>query len=297
MKTAQFLSIVLILLLITNNILFGAEVPAEPPNKLPKASENVPEGDLKQPASGLDPDNRNKRSEKKKKIRRRTRRRCQSSVSSSYRKMLSRWRSTPKIPKIQYRNGLRDLALYAVNTGERVRFFPYLPDGELDPEVLPLLGRFFRDKHTDAEHAVEPRLIKLLYKIADRFKARQINVISGYREVVEETNESNHSRGLALDIMIPGTKLGAAAYYARTLGHVGVGFYPTSGFIHLDVRTGPSFFWVDRSGPGKPSCLVRVHSEFAAKMDRRWKPKSDVPRRHKNKRGRLLGAVETKKVL
>jgi hypothetical protein len=78
---------------------------------------------------------------------------------------------------------------------------------------------------------------------------------------------------------------------------VGVGFYPTSGFVHLDVRKGPSFYWVDRSGPGKPSCLVRIQSKFAVKMDRRWKPGFDKPRRHKNKRGKLLGAIEIKKVL
>ncbi len=297
MKTIQLLSVILISLFTTNEILFSAEISPELPNSPPKTSESVPDGDLKQPAVGLDPGNRDKRSEKKKKVRRRTKRRCQSSANSSYRRMLARWRSIPRIPKIQYRDGLRDLTVLAVNTGERIRIFPYLSDGELDPEVFPLLARFFRDKHTDAEHSVDRRLIKLLYKIADRFKARQVNLISGYRESAGETMESNHSRGLALDIMIPGTKLGAVAYYARTLGHVGVGFYPTSGFIHLDVRTGPSYFWVDRSGPGKPSCLVRIQSKFAAKMDKRWKTKFDNPRRHKNKRGRLLGATETKKVL
>jgi hypothetical protein len=32
---------------------------------------------------------------------------------------------------------------------------------------------------------------------------------------------------------------------------VGVGFYPNSFFVHLDVRKGPSAFWIDYSGPGE----------------------------------------------
>ena len=69
---------------------------------------------------------------------------------------------------------------------------------------------------------MDQRLVKLIYKIADRFKARQVNLISGYRESVGETVEGNHGLGRAADIMVPGIKLGAVAYYARTLGHVGV---------------------------------------------------------------------------
>ena len=34
----------------------------------------------------------------------------------------------------------------------------------------------------------------------------------------------------------------------QVLGFVGVGVYPVSGFVHLDVRE-RSYFWVDTSGP------------------------------------------------
>jgi len=38
--------------------------------------------------------------------------------------------------------------------------------------------------------------------------------------------------------------------YLRTLPGVGVGYYPNSSFLHLDVR-GRSTHWVDYAGPGE----------------------------------------------
>jgi uncharacterized protein YcbK (DUF882 family) len=223
--------------------------------------------------------------------KRRKRFRCRSHASPDYRNALRSWQKASALPETKYRDGYRDLTLYAVNLGESVRIFPYRRDGSLDPEAIARIEPLFRDKHNGARHAVHPRLIKLLYKIADRFKARQINLISGYRESVDGPEEGNHGRGRAADIMIPGLKLSQVAYYARTLGHVGVGLYPVSGFIHLDVREAPSYFWVDRSGPGQPSCLVGILPGVARQNDSRYRPGQDEPRPHRNPRGELLGAT------
>ncbi len=234
-----------------------------------------------------------KSTEKKvKKKRKKKKRRCRSYAKPRYRKMVRRWRQPPKIPKPRYREGYRDITFYAVNLGQRARLFPYLPDGTLDPEATKKVEHLFQDKETGGEHPIHPRLIKLLYKLADQLKARQINLISGFREATQNKSEGNHTRGLAVDFMIPGVALGAVARRARRLGHVGVGFYPVSGFVHLDVREGPSFFWIDRSGPGQPSCMRRMLPEAAAKSDRRWRPKHDEPKQHRNRKGKLLGAIE-----
>ena len=205
--------------------------------------------------------------------------------------MLENWKKPPKIPKPAFRDGFRDLALYAVNHGERLRFFPYLSDGTLDMTHMPEIQHLFRDKESDAEHEIHPRIVKLLYKIADRFEAKQINIISGYRESTNESGESNHTKGQAVDFMIPGIALGAVAKAARSFGHVGVGFYPRSGFVHMDIRDGPSFFWIDRSGPGQNSCLVRIMPGASAKFDRKYRPEHDEPERRKNRKGEWLGAT------
>jgi uncharacterized protein YcbK (DUF882 family) len=230
------------------------------------------------------------RAKKKKITKKRRRRRCQSGASPRYRQMVRNWRRPPKIPKPRYRDGLRDLTIYSVNLGERVRVFPYMPDGTINPEALDRIRHLFRDKHTHVEHEVHQRLIKVLYKLVDHFKARQINLISGFRDSKNEGHESNHGKGRAADIMIPGVKLAAVARRARMLGHVGVGFYPVAGFVHLDVRDRLSYFWADRSGPGKPGCLRRIMPQAGLRFDRKWRPKHDEPRLHRNRKGDLLGA-------
>jgi uncharacterized protein YcbK (DUF882 family) len=237
-----------------------------------------------------------KRPEKKvnkSKKKRSRKRRCRAYAKPQYKKMVRNWQKVPRIPEPRHRAGYRDLTIYSVNLGERVRVFPFLPDGTLDPDALAEIEQVFRDKDSEATHAIDPRLVKLLYKLADHFDARQITLISGFREPNGNKTEGAHGKGRAADIMIPGVKLPALAKIARRLGHVGVGYYPTSGFIHLDVRDGPSYFWADRSGPGYPGCGRQIMKSFGPRFDRRWAAESDEPVLHKNKRGELLGAIET----
>ncbi|MBN2528139.1 MAG: DUF882 domain-containing protein [Deltaproteobacteria bacterium] len=206
----------------------------------------------------------------------RRRRGCDRSASSQYKRMRSRWQKVPRINAPRWRDGYRDLALYAVNLGIRVRVFPFLSDGTLDPEAVAEIEIAFADKHSKETHTIHPRLLKLLYRLAVQFDARQINLISGYRESADGT-ESHHGNGTAMDIMIPGVKLPALAKVARRLGHVGVGYYPVSGFVHVDVREKASYFWVDPSGPGKHSCIRQIMASAGFKFDSRWKPGDDEP--------------------
>ncbi len=222
---------------------------------------------------------------KKKKTRRRG---CSSFAEPRYRKMVRNWQVPPKIPKPKYKKGYRDLVLYSVNKGERIRLFPFFEDGTMDPEALNQVKHLLRDKDTDEEHAVHPRLLKLLYRVADKLNASQITVISGYRAATEDQKESKHRQGAAVDFMVPGKALGVVAKLVRTFGRVGVGFYPVSGFVHMDVRDGPSYFWLDRSGPGKPSCMRRIFAGAGDKYDRKWKADLDEPVPRKTKTGELL---------
>lgn len=260
--------------------------PAEPSHKTShKEAKSDSPADTKKRAVAKEPT-------KKKTSKKSRKRRCRSYSNPRYKQMVRNWQKVPRIPEPQYRAGYRDLTIYSVNLGERVRVFPFLPDGTLDPAALAEIERVFRDKDSDATHAIDPRLVKLLYKLADHFDARQITLISGFREPSQDKSEGAHGRGRAADIMIPGAKLPAVAKVARRLGHVGVGYYPTSGFVHLDVREGPSYFWADRSGPGFPGCGRQIMKNFGPRFDRRWTAENDEPEPHKNKRGELLGAIE-----
>jgi LysM repeat protein len=97
---------------------------------------------------------------------------------------------------------------------------------------------------------IDPRLIRLLAQVSDAFGGREVRVVSGYR-TQSWVNASKHKDGRALDFSILGVPNEALRDYLRTLPDVGVGYYPNSSFVHLDVRPGGAY-WVDYAGPGEP---------------------------------------------
>lgn len=97
---------------------------------------------------------------------------------------------------------------------------------------------------------MDARLIQLLAHVSDAFGGRKIRIVSGYR-MQSWVLDSKHKYGRALDFSIPGVPNEALRDYLRTLPNVGVGYYPNSSFVHLDVREG-SAYWVDYAGPGEP---------------------------------------------
>jgi hypothetical protein len=118
-------------------------------------------------------------------------------------------------------------------------------------------------------------LLDLVYRVAVHFSAPEVRVISGYR-TPRATSHSNHGRGRAMDLVIPGTSDEEVARYAREQGFVGVGVYPVSGFLHLDIRE-RSYFWVDYSGPGRRNRTRGILADLAAKSDARAVARGDRP--------------------
>lgn len=98
--------------------------------------------------------------------------------------------------------------------------------------------------------SIDDRLIRLMAQVSDQFGGRPLRIVSGYRET-SFVHDSKHKVGRALDFSIPGVPNEVLRDYCRTLGSVGVGYYPNSSFVHLDVRSAPAY-WVDYAGPGEP---------------------------------------------
>jgi LysM repeat protein len=96
---------------------------------------------------------------------------------------------------------------------------------------------------------IDPRLIRLIAQVSDKFGGRELRVVSGYRDK-SFVADSNHLKGRALDFSIPGVPNEAVRDYLRTLRDVGVGYYPNSSFVHLDVRDYDAY-WIDYAGPGE----------------------------------------------
>lgn len=97
-------------------------------------------------------------------------------------------------------------------------------------------------------------LLPLLARLSEHFPGRAIEIVSGYRPNAREG--SRHRFGRALDLRVEGIAPDEVRAYLDGEPQTGVGLYPISGFVHLDVRT-QSVRWVDDSGPGQPQHVVR----------------------------------------
>lgn len=165
------------------------------------------------------------------------------------------------------------LAITALNTGEHVEIPAADEHGGFAGHDIDRVGHLFREPSSGSEHPIEPRLLDVLYRIQRKFGAPEIRLVSGFRPgksapikgPVHPTG-SNHSAGRAADIIVPGARDEDVAKFAREIGFVGVGIYPVSGFVHVDVR-GQSYFWVDKSGPGRRNRERGVLSDLAKKSD------------------------------
>ena len=143
------------------------------------------------------------------------------------------------------------LSLYSVHTGERLKVTYRNTENGYDCQALEALDHILRCHHTGKATRMDISVIEFMNAIDKSFSGNNdIHVISGYRS--PEYNDflirqgrgvvrgSMHLAGKAIDFSIPGTELHKLRETALRLGQGGVGYYPDSGFIHVDsgrVRT------------------------------------------------------------
>jgi uncharacterized protein YcbK (DUF882 family) len=147
-----------------------------------------------------------------------------------------------------------NLHIYVLATHESLKVNIYNEDGSYNIEALHGVSHLLRCKRTGAEKEIEPRLMTILSTIYDHFGEKRLEIVSGFRNQVRTT--SYHFKASASDIRIAGIKPIKIRDYADSLdaGGMGVGLYPRSEFVHVDVRPLPSYRWIDyaRSDPDAP---------------------------------------------
>jgi uncharacterized protein YcbK (DUF882 family) len=137
------------------------------------------------------------------------------------------------------------LAFYNLHTGERLETV-YWAEGRYVPDALKEINWILRDYRRNIVKPIDLRLLDLLYALDRKLESRQpFHIICGYRSPA--TNEylrkhaagvakhSMHMQAKAVDIRIPGCRLVALQRAALALRHGGVGIYPVSEFVHVDV--------------------------------------------------------------
>ena len=139
----------------------------------------------------------------------------------------------------------RSIALHNIHTGENLKSV-YWAEGRYQPGVLRQINRILRDHYSNAVHPMDPRVIDLLAALQHRMDTkRPFEIISGYR--TPQTNamlaslydgvaeHSLHMEGKAVDIRLEGASVRNLGRAARSLRLGGVGQYPASNFVHVDV--------------------------------------------------------------
>jgi len=139
----------------------------------------------------------------------------------------------------------RELKLLNLHTGESLDAV-YFEQGRYVPDALAEIDSVLRDHRTGEVHAIEPRLLDLLHRLSRTLESdAPYHVISGYRSPA--TNAmlhaaspnvaagSLHMQGWAIDVRVPGRQLAELHRAALGLRGGGVGYYPASDFVHVDV--------------------------------------------------------------
>jgi uncharacterized protein YcbK (DUF882 family) len=110
-------------------------------------------------------------------------------------------------------------------------------DGTMDGQTATEVKHLFRCRQTDREHAIARGTLAMLADLADRYDGRTIEFVSAYRVQRGESLTSPHRDARAIDFRIPGVQLREIRDYLwRSYTEVGIGWYPSEQFIHMDSR-------------------------------------------------------------
>jgi len=139
----------------------------------------------------------------------------------------------------------RTLSFYNIHTGEKLKAV-YRQQDAYVPQALTDINHILRDYRTEEVKEIDTGLLDLLFALREKLESNvPFSIISGYRS--PETNSllssmskgvvsnSMHIYGKAIDIRLPGYELKTLRLAAADLRRGGVGYYPSSDFVHVDV--------------------------------------------------------------
>jgi uncharacterized protein YcbK (DUF882 family) len=139
----------------------------------------------------------------------------------------------------------RAISLRHTHTNEKLTI-TYKVNGRYDDEALKKLNQVLRDWREDQAISMDPHLFDLIWDVYREVEATEpIAIVCGYRS--PGTNAmlrrrssgvakfSQHMLGKAMDFYIPGVPLEKLREAGLRASRGGVGFYPSSNFVHLDT--------------------------------------------------------------
>lgn len=158
----------------------------------------------------------------------------------------------PEVSEAALRAPPRQLSLINLHTGERISA-EYWAKGRYLRDGMRVINRVLRDHRTGDVHPIDPKLLDLVHALGRRIGNRgPIQIVSAYRSpesnaMLREADGSGvaqnsfHMQGKAIDLRVPGLAIRNLRRAALSLRAGGVGYYPESNFVHVDV--GPLRQW------------------------------------------------------
>jgi uncharacterized protein YcbK (DUF882 family) len=141
----------------------------------------------------------------------------------------------------------RTLTMVHAHTHETLSI-TFKRDGAFDSDALKKLNWFLRDWRIEEPISMAPQLFDVIWYVYREVGATEpIRIMSAYRSPGTNAmlrrrsravaKESQHMRGNAMDIHIPGVSMAQVREIGMRLQRGGVGYYPSAGspFVHLDV--------------------------------------------------------------
>ena len=168
------------------------------------------------------------------------------------------------------------VTLYRIRTDETLEMPLELCNGKINVEGMKMVSKLTNSVSKPTDFDLHPRLIRLMQKVAEHYPGKRIEVVSAQRRKRQNGNESYHNKGQALDFRVSGVSNKSLTQYLRSFDKVGVGYYPNSIFVHMDVRD-RNAYWIDYSGPGEKAIYGRkgmTKEEIEAIREKRKKAKT-----------------------
>jgi uncharacterized protein YcbK (DUF882 family) len=143
-----------------------------------------------------------------------------------------------------------DVDLLDLHSG-RHQIFSLPEDGELDRAQARQIGRFMRCRRTGRWRRMNSGMLAMLAALAAHFPGHTIEILSAYRAPPYEPS-SRHREGRAIDLRVHGIPLREVRdfLWATYPSGVGIGYYPSQNFLHMDHRPGDRIAWTQAHNNG-----------------------------------------------
>lgn len=153
--------------------------------------------------------------------------------------------ATPAMAIMPRMKGERRLSFHNLHTDERLNV-TYWKDGDYNRASLEKIYNILRDHRTGDVYPIRTSLLDLVHDLQVKLRNHDtVEIISGYRSPKTNANlckasdgvahKSLHMQGKAMDLRLNGSSLRQVQTAALFMQRGGVGYYPDSGFVHVDV--------------------------------------------------------------